>query len=565
VGRYFPTKKADGTYETGPAWQTTKDLFKERLSFGLEEGDAGNQIIQEMNDNFISQSGAASLDAQVNTNDLIESFVTRVVEAIPDAGVDGSHKVKFLQRFKRVNEVVADVYALGDEYAKVLPYIMNRELMVAKYQDQLNRDDYPTNDDYQDAVLKLAVPEAIQLTAEETFVWAQAPTWVKKVAASRFNPISSNYVMHPVQWLRISAALHAREVKQAQELFNLRGQDSEYKRMLQSRVLSRGVGLASTDLAGIALTATGVGGVQAAYQGALLLANAISGDEDDPEMFDLTAAATISNINTFGGSAYYTPMPGTLDENGDFYGINWLRTNVSNTLLSAPQRDTEFSFGQLAGDTVGSFLGTKIDGNFIRTVINLTSEEPTDGFGNPISKKDAYKKLLKDFIPLPPESSLGWEFKRDTNRSSNLELKSITKALSTGDTISTSDAQTKADLLAKEANALHRKYMYHFEGIAQFRDSLPKKLQKKYSNSKIMEYMNVDQRKGNKINLSKAKLKDALAGKNIFLDEIKDDISKTIDRKKTESKTNQRDARKVDQINKSIASLQLILGRLPRN
>ena len=622
VGRYFPTKKADGTYETGPAWQTTKDLFKERLSFGLEEGDAGNQIIQEMNDNFISQSGAASLDAQVNTNDLIESFVTRVVEAIPDAGVDGSHKVKFLQRFKRVNEVVADVYALGDEYAKVLPYIMNRELMVAKYQDQLNRDDYPTNDDYQDAVLKLAVPEAIQLTAEETFVWAQAPTWVKKVAASRFNPISSNYVMHPVQWLRISAALHAREVKQAQELFNLRGQDSEYKRMLQSRVLSRGVGLASTDLAGIALTATGVGGVQAAYQGALLLANAISGDEDDPEMFDLTAAATISNINTFGGSAYYTPMPGTLDENGDFYGINWLRTNVSNTLLSAPQRDTEFSFGQLAGDTVGSFLGTKIDGNFIRTVINLTSEEPTDGFGNPISKKDAYKKLLKDFIPLPPDyvskpisragvafdlgkskidairtgaespesdakdvskllktiglrvkkisprvelSSLGWEFKRDTNRSSNLELKSITKALSTGDTISTSDAQTKADLLAKEANALHRKYMYHFEGIAQFRDSLPKKLQKKYSNSKIMEYMNVDQRKGNKINLSKAKLKDALAGKNIFLDEIKDDISKTIDRKKTESKTNQRDARKVDQINKSIASLQLILGRLPRN
>lgn len=622
MGRYLPTRNADGTYEVGEAYQTTRDQFAERLTFSVQENGHINELVQELNDFFLSQGGVSSLEATVNDNDLLEKVVDRIVNLIPSNPVVNENvKIRFSQGFKRLNDLIAEGYGLGDDYAKILPYIMNRELSVAKQMEQTNRDDFEKGNRgdrlYREAVLRKAVPEAIQLTADETFVWSQSPTWVKKIALHRLNPITNSFIMHPVQWLRIISQLHKVQVKQFQELNRVGWNgETEYARLLRSRVLSRGLGLAFTDTS-FALTAAGLPALGTAGIAAITSTGQSLGLLDDDEDFDQKSAMTITNITTFNGTQFYTPVPSTLDEKGRFIAADWGRMNVVNTLAPLPQRTDDPSISGALLQIPSKFLGLDKGGNLQRRLNLLTQSEPEDNFGNKLTEKQRIAELTRTFGLYPKyvadavsntgvainlaqskyraiygdgESSeisdpkdisklaksvgvrvkqvdprielsrLGFELAKDKREKTS--LRGLVKSLRTSDEISINQAEDHARMLRLEADGKNGKYKYHFSGLRKWVDSLPDNVKKQYTNAKIRSYLATDFSSGKSTRAGKESISQLLQGKNIFIEDVVSDIDNEIESLQKRINANKSDVQTRENAENAVRSLRLIKARL---
>ena len=623
IGRYLPTKNADGTYDTGEAYQATRDQFAERLTFSVQQNGHINEIVQEMNDNFLSQGGVSSLDATINNNDLLEKTVDWLINSIPKQVPVGENlKIRASQNFKRFNDLIAEGYGLGDDYAKILPYIMNRELAVAKHSDQTSRDNFPQGERgdqlHREAILKKAVPEAIQMTADETFVWSQTPTWMKRLSTYRLNPITNSFIMHPVQWLRIISQLHKVQAQQFQELNRVgwNGQ-TEYAKLLRSRVLSRGVGLAFTDtsfaLTAVGLPALGTLGIQAIQS----TAEQLGVLEDEEETFDQQAAMTLTNISTFNGTQYFTPVPGSLDEKGRFIASDWNRMNVVNTLAPLPQRTTDPNFLDAVGQIPSKFLGLDKGGNLVRRLSLLVQSEPENSFGQKITRSEANAEFLTTFGVIPryvldsfsngkaaielagsqyrayygdgevsettdaknistlaksvgvrmkrvdPRvelARLGGELSRDLREKT--ELRALIKKLRNDDQMSVAEAEGHADSLRLLADAKHDKYNYHVNGLRQWVSSLPENIRPVYTDGKLRSYMLKNVNTGSETRAGKDNVSRILQGQNIFVRDMKSDIDNEIKALRKKISASRSDVITRENSENAIRSLQLIKARL---
>ena len=106
-------------------------------------------------------------------------------------------------------DTLKELYSYGgDEWSKILPYMINRQLGSAKANLEISRDSYPEgrfgNKEYAKALTNRAVEIAAERTIRETVTWSIAPMWAKQMSRVGFTFFGNDYVMHPLQMFRMN-------------------------------------------------------------------------------------------------------------------------------------------------------------------------------------------------------------------------------------------------------------------------------------------------------------------------------------------------------------------------
>jgi len=396
----------------GTAGRGIKELWDRRNRVGVTENETYPQLIaRELEENYLSNAGVTSLDVEVGRTDLFEKLVTGVMDFTGNPGGEAT-RVETRRKLEKINDALETAYSFGDDYSKVLPYILNRELAVAKAETVILRDNYPNTEkgkqQYDRDILRMAVPEAVNRTSRETFVWSLAPTWFKSLARAKWHPFTSNFMMHPQQFLRIMVDSHRLWFEDISEYTRaVKEGHKEYANVLGGRIAARTAGLALTDATNYAVIA---GGIPLASQGISSLLDAINEDQEveDNEIVlsgeKLQAVQTIAHRFSYDGSSLYTPVRQIVDtDKWEVTMWNNARTNINLSLAVPPDSDSgEFSFENSVWGFVNKFAGNKDDNsNLIRKFIRLTDQQPEDQYGNEITKSKAFLELGESFAPIP--------------------------------------------------------------------------------------------------------------------------------------------------------------------
>lgn len=618
IAQYLPKRNAEGELVRGPALEATVELFKERMTYSRKESDGVNDVVKFLNKYGITQSSLANVDANSSSRDLVVHVTNSVFDLLESKKIVSSNVNETTSGIvESTLSALTELYQFNDEHLKILPAIINRQLMVLKYQEKIDRNNFPEGDKgdeaYRNEVLKFAEPEAAQLTASENIVFSDAPVWLRKFIRAKLNPLPPTFLSHHLFFTKMTSQLLANEAKQVAEWISLPNKSSEYAKALLRRNLGRGVGM-GTYLTNTGLVAsTGVIGLYYVLQAGLESIASLM-DEDESEefrknLFDLQGAATITSINPLFGN--FIPLPGSLQEDGSFLAKNTTRDNVSGTLIPAQSRtNNPLDIATQAGkNLIGNYIGLSTRNNIVLKTLNLLSDTPMDVYGNPISDDKALAELYKTYNPTPkfllqgydktkagfallteggysPDtdsfdwatlaktanlrlkrvdpkkelSSLGYQISRDIR--DKKQIKDVLSMAKQGDTMSVAAVKEAVDLLNRRDKHLFEKYEFHISGFLRFRNSLPKNIKNKFSNDKARDYMLKNPINGKKTNAGLSNLKNLFKGKNIFAEKTKKNIQNEIDTLKETARLSKADARRRRLSLSTAKNLQSILRQL---
>jgi len=325
--------------------ETTVEAWRNRAAFTLKETDSLEKtILQEMSDGNVMAASEGKLIVDVTNNDVITKTVESITKFLNDNGrITNESKSILDTKVDGFLSGMAKLYSFGDDYSKILPYLVNRELAVAKAKTMVKRNDYPDTEaghlDYRRAILAIAAPMASKRTLRETTQWSVAPAWIRKLSKDKKRIFFGDFLMHPVQMYKIAienAAIiyeDTKELKLATEQGHV-----EYATVLRNRLVSRTIGNAITYAGAGAI----ISGVPTLSTYAVYGIAALFQDEEDDStpieqrktlnVHELAAAQDMANVLSYDGSSLLYPTPFFRD-GYKIYFVNGNRSSAMNAII----------------------------------------------------------------------------------------------------------------------------------------------------------------------------------------------------------------------------------------
>lgn len=379
------------------------------LGKSLKDETFAQMIIREMNERNVIQTTAGSLDAQLMNSGVIEQAVSKLTEELSKRGIhDQSTKLAVDNFTNRFLQVSRDLYAYGDEWAKVLPYIVNRHIGVLKAKTVYKREDFADGQqgeiDYQEAIDKMAADIAARRTSRETVTWTISPDIARQSSRNGYTLLLNDYMMHPVQMIKVIAENSRMLVEDAKELHQaIKDNNKEYAEALRVRVGSRAIGNAMSYASTYTLWNMGIG---VFGLGGFLLKNMLLDGEDDedtpPEkrqwltMDEMGAASRFTNAIQHGWGG--APLYPVSREGWEFTFYDGNRLAALNAVFPTQIPTTaETNIGDWVTEFGKNFINLS-EPTLMNQLFNLVTTDK-DRFGNEQTVEERTDELRKLFTP----------------------------------------------------------------------------------------------------------------------------------------------------------------------
>ena len=393
-----------------------RDAWRLRFNAGLDNKKLGNKIVAEMTEANLLGTGVATATVELNQSNAIQAIASAVNEH-----VSTDKAQRFADGLQRFDDRLAKVFSFSDDYSKVVPYMVNRQLGVLEAEQVVNRSDFPAKGEletdadsvggkqYQAAIDDFAKRFAAERTRRETVNWELAPTFFRKIAQSPFRIITPDFVGHMVQMTRILAENHVMIVQDLQKAKQYRNEGKEQlASQYRSAAIKRAIGTGINDTLVVGAS-TGTSAFMADFVNAMWSAV----DTEDDENAKLDDRRDYSRDGEWDSAKGMARIYSSIT--GQVYDAAPYREGQKATMMNYVRANASLSFAQdgpiagfngdkpLAetGDIIKKFIG-----NFIaskdNTIVNGIYQSVIlrrDKFGNPTTNKDVVNTFARLLTP----------------------------------------------------------------------------------------------------------------------------------------------------------------------
>ncbi len=387
------------------ASRTTKKAWLDRVTFQLDKKeDFAQQIYDEMTEHYVIGSGTTSLQRIIFDNDVINKTVEFMTDTAQQyASMSSERKARVDDTTAVVIRKFKDTYGFGDEWVKPFVYLTHRAIEIARARTEIDRKKYGTQDEYDKAVMEMALPRAADRTNRETTVWENAPMFAKKLLGKNVRILFSDFLMQQLQFVKI----HVENVKLLKEdVADLKkaeeGGYTELADELKASIRARAAGHLFTYGRWALLAKSGMMILPTI---ALTLAAAFDDDEpedekpiEDRKMIvgkDITALQQLLNVVKYNQNSYYSPIPWR--DGWKFYAVNAMRQSADLAWAPIRQPTDDPEITKMLENVATELVNVDNDSIAIRLYNDLVKRE--DWKHDPISFQDGIEDALKTLIP----------------------------------------------------------------------------------------------------------------------------------------------------------------------
>lgn len=395
----------------GEAWSASKVGFLQNVGLGEHSHDTkrkGQSLIDEMRDMLILSGSLQTQEAKVAYGQLYEDGLHKLVDFIRDSGgMKGTSAARWNQRVAKFFNTMKGSYGFGDEWPKVMSYLINKDISMTKQRAIVDRNDFAEGAEgtrkYNEHINNIAKREAADKTNRTFTEWGTSAQMLRRLSKNNVRMMTSDFILHPAQMVKIMVESGRVLYEEHQELkWAEENGHTEYAEKLSKRIRSRWIGQTSSYATGFTLMYSGFTPLS------FLLQAMLSGDDQDDEdnVNKFKAAIEIDNIrNMQWGGEPKQPIY----INGDVVTyVNVHRQNAMNTLFPLPAPIEEQTFLEYAQGFLGRFIQTggsrSITMNLINTVINNqdhAGRKLGDGFFNWGKAKATGAMFVPGFVKQP--------------------------------------------------------------------------------------------------------------------------------------------------------------------
>ena len=206
-----------------------------------------NQILKEMQEHQVFGGSSSSTEMRTYSHNVNERFAFFFVDMLKKAHLMSRQgEFKWKTWIENVYETAREMYGYGDEWTKVIAYINNRAVQMAKFESELD----PTDSNFEENVRQAAAKEAADITKLETTTWELTPMEIRRLSGANFRLLTGDFIMHNFQIMRITAAWVGRFLEAMKEWRRLAAlpvkteAQERYQSLVGREAARRGVGLA---------------------------------------------------------------------------------------------------------------------------------------------------------------------------------------------------------------------------------------------------------------------------------------------------------------------------------
>ena len=390
--------------------ENVRDAWRLRFNAGLDNKTLGNKIVAEMTEGNLLGTGVATATVELNQSNAIQEVASAINQYVSTDKVQ-----RFADGLQRFDDRLAKVFSFSDDYSKIVPYMVNRQLGVLEAEQAIKREDFAKDDNgtgdkqYQAAIDDFAKRFAAERTRRETVNWELAPTFFRKIASTPFRVVTPDFVGHMVQMARILTENHVMIVQDMQKARQYRKEGKEelaaqYRGAATRRAV--GTGINDTLVVG---AATGTSAFMADFVHSMWSA---VDDEDDP-------TAKLDDRRDYSRNGEWESAKGMAriysSITGQVYDAAPYREGQKATMMNYVRANASLSFAQdgpiagFNGDKPLSEVGDiakKFFGNFIaskdNTIVNTLYQNiilRRDKFGNPTTNQDVINSVARLATP----------------------------------------------------------------------------------------------------------------------------------------------------------------------
>lgn len=203
------------------------------------------QILDELVRYQVIGGSSSSTEMKIythNNHEKLISWLTSALERVTPLSQAGKFSMdNFLFNLL---EKAREIYGYGDEWLKIIAYLNNREMAMAKYEAEFDSSD----PNYQRNVREAAAKDAANLTQLEMTTWELSPMMIRQLAGSSMRILTPDFIMHNFQILRMTTVALGRlmeigsEIRQVSSIQNRTPAQDKYLALLGFEMARRGAG-----------------------------------------------------------------------------------------------------------------------------------------------------------------------------------------------------------------------------------------------------------------------------------------------------------------------------------
>ena len=203
------------------------------------------QILDELVRYQVIGGSSSSTEMKIythNNHEKLISWLTSTLERVTPLSQAGKFSMdNFLFNLL---EKAREIYGYGDEWLKIIAYLNNREMAMAKYEAEFDSSD----PNYQRNVREAAAKDAANLTQLEMTTWELSPMMIRQLAGSSMRILTPDFIMHNFQILRMTTVALGRlmeigsEIKRVSSIQNRTPAQDKYLALLGFEMARRGAG-----------------------------------------------------------------------------------------------------------------------------------------------------------------------------------------------------------------------------------------------------------------------------------------------------------------------------------
>lgn len=211
----------EGAPEIKNAW-----LARNKPAVDQSSKDYYSNIVKTMSEYNLLGSGLSTATVDVTNVNGVKKIFDKVNTLVTNE--KANQRVEVTSQFiQDVDDALAKTFAFSDDFPKVIPFMVNRQLGMSEAALQLNRNDFSSMKEYNKAMESFANKFAAERTRRETVSWELAPQFVRRFNAGKDANVRlavADFVGHMVQMTRTLAENHVMIGQDYKRAFELRKQ-----------------------------------------------------------------------------------------------------------------------------------------------------------------------------------------------------------------------------------------------------------------------------------------------------------------------------------------------------
>jgi hypothetical protein len=357
--------------------------------------DYVKQIISEMQEHSGLGSGLTMLTLEVTSkNDVVLGLTKALTTLVNKVGVvHKADKIHIDDRARASLDFIKEAYAISDDVPKIIRYMFNKELFLAKYEAKMKRVDYDSDALYESAVNDAAAREAVDRTLRENTDYSAMPMELKRLAYNNYRVLFANFLSHSAQVVKIQAENvriwreNIRDRKEAKRI-GAKKWEKELNRSMLLRASGNAVvygGLYATFSAGSSL----FGGLSSAAVGMM------ADDENIPSDQVLEGARkALQHLDYYSSGMAFNPLPHY--EDGYIYAIDGARAGMFDSIVPVPDASNDPSMLSQLSRVIPNLFLAGDQGNIINQT--LDAYQGIDYRGQKIKDSAGYWNNVKNVM-----------------------------------------------------------------------------------------------------------------------------------------------------------------------